>query len=443
MLNRITGFTVNFAGRWVPDPFVIAIFLTIICFLSVISFTDFSAINTISAWGDSFWNLLSFTGQMILILGLGHMAAHTRPAFKFLIWLAGFIKSARVAYFTLTLISGGFAIISWGLGLVVPAVLSRIIAGNCKERGIQVHFPLLVTCGYVGSVVGMQGLSSSIALTVNTPGHFLEETIGLIPLSQTIFSPWSMVIVLAILVTLPSVMTLLAPDQNDILEMPDNAAPKSSENFNVQSDVQTPAQKLETSRLVSFILAVFGTIYIVYYFLSGGGLNLNSMNMSFIVLCLWFCDNPRHFLQLLSNSAKIISPLLIQYPLYAGLMGMIAASGLGDLIVTGFINISTKETLPIWIFFSAGFLNLFIPSAGGQWAVQGPIAVAAAMELGTDVSRIAMAVAIGEVWTNTIQPLYAIPVLTIAGLHLRDIMGYSIFALFTLGPIYLTALIFF
>ena len=165
--------------------------------------------------------------------------------------------------------------------------------------------------------------------------------------------------------------------------------------------------------------------------------------MVFVVLGLAFADSPRHYIELLSNAAKVAGPFLIQYPLYSGLMGLIAQSGLGALIVGGFVAVASADTLPIWTFFSAGFLNLFIPSAGGQWAVQGPIVTEAAMVLGADIPRVAMAVTIGEVWTNAIQPLYAVPVLAIAGLHIRDIMGYSVITLLTLLPIYLVALIFF
>jgi short-chain fatty acids transporter len=167
------------------------------------------------------------------------------------------------------------------------------------------------------------------------------------------------------------------------------------------------------------------------------------INMIFLVFGLALADSPRHYLKLLSNAGRVIAPFLIQYPLYAGIMGVIAVSGLGELFVSGFVSISTADSLPIWTFFSAGFLNLFIPSAGGQWAVQGPIAVEAALQLGTDIPRVAMAVTLGESWTNAIQPLYAIPVLSVAGLHIRDVVGYGVIICALNGTIYLTGLLFF
>ena len=426
-----------------PDPLVIAIFLTAVSFVATLLFTDFTSGQAVEAWGNSYWALLRFTAQMILILALGHVLANTRAVRRLLVAVASLVRSAQMAYVGLTIFASLAALVSWGLGLIVPAVLARIIADDCRERGIKVHFPLLVACGYCGSIVGMQGLSASIPLVLNTPGHFLESEIGLIGLNQTIFSWWSVSIVAAIIIILPQVLSRLAPADEQVIEIPASVGNAPIQDDHEQGALVTPSQKMENARWITFGLALFGGVYVVRFFLAGGELQLDSLNMIFVVLGLAFADSPRHYIELLGNAAKVAGPFLIQYPLYSGLMGLIADSGLGALIVGGFVAVANAETLPIWTFFSAGFLNLFIPSAGGQWAVQGPIVTEAAMQLGADISRVAMSVTVGEVWTNTIQPLYAVPVLAIAGLHIRDIMGYCVIALLTLAPIYLTALIFY
>jgi len=442
MLRRTSDIFVKVAERWMPDPLVIAIFLTAVSFVCALLFTDFTAMQSVDAWGSSYWGLLRFTAQMILILALAHVLANTRPVNKALVWLASFVRSAEMAYVGITMFASGAALLSWGLGLILPAVLSLIVANNCRERGIKVHFPLLVACGYCGTLVGMQGLSASIPLILNTPNHFLQDEIGLIGLDKTIFSWWSMSIVFAIVLFLPQVMRRMAPDDKDIVEIPAGVRPASTDPAPAEA-ATTPSQKLENARWVTLLLAVFGGIYVVRYFAAGGELQLDSLNMIFVVLGLAFADSPRHYIELLCNAARVAGPFLIQYPLYSGLMGLIADSGLGALIVSGFVAISSTDTLSIWTFFSAAFLNLFIPSAGGQWAVQGPIVTEAAVQLGADIPRVAMSVAIGEVWTNAIQPLYAVPVLAIAGLHIRDIMGYCVVALLAIAPIYLVALAFF
>ena len=444
MRRQLTEFFVRAAERWTPDPLVIAIFLTGVAFVAALLFTDATPGQSVDAWGNSYWALLRFTAQMILILALGHVLAHTRAVYALLVRIAGTIRSARMAYVGLTTIAILASLVSWGLGLIVPAILARIIAGNCRERGIGVHFPLLVASAYCGHVVGMQGLSSSIALVLNTPGHFLEGEVGLIGLDQTIFSWWSLSIVAAIAVILPQVLARVAPDRGQIVEMPAQAGGSMApeERFKPGPGA-SPSEKLENARWITLLLALFGAVYVVRFFANGGELQLDSLNMIFVVLGLAFADSPKHYIKLLGNAAKVAGPFLIQYPLYSGLMGLIADSGLGELIVNGFAAVSSAATLPVWTFFSAAFLNLFIPSAGGQWAVQGPIIVEAAMRLGADIPRVAMAVAVGEVWTNTIQPLFAVPVLAIAGLHLRHIMGYCVMALLTLAPIYLIALLLF
>ena len=443
MLRAVSNVFVKLAERWMPDPLVIAIVLTLVCAGAAVAFTPFGMFETIDAWGVGYWSLLTFTCQMILILALGHVVAHTKPVNNVLVAIAGRVTSAPMAYIGLTILAGLCALISWGIGLIVPAVLSVIVARNLRERGIKVHFPLLVACGYSGSVVGMQGLSASIPLILNTPDHFLVDRIGLVGLEQTIFSPWSMGIVLAIMVLLPLALNFAAPKGDDIKEMPVTA--HVVEEFPA---VETPkemtlSQRAESSRLVTLTLGLFAGAYAVRYFVIGGSLNLNSLNMTFVVLGLLFADSTRHYVALLSNAAKVAGPFLIQYPLYAGLMGMMSESGLAELFVRGFVSISSAESLPLYTFFSAAMLNVFIPSAGGQWAVQGPIMTEAALQLGADIPRVAMAVTVGEVWTNAIQPLYAVPVLAIAGLHIRDIMGFSVIALGVNGIIYLTALLLF
>lgn len=443
MLKIVTGFFVRLAERWMPDPLVVAVFLTYICLLAAVLFTDFGPLQAVGAWGTGFWSLLQFTMQMVLILGLGHLLAHTRAVNRILVNIAARINSATMAYAGLAFTAGFCGLFSWGVALIVPAVLSRIVARSCAERGIQVHFPLLVAAGWLGSGTSMQGLSASIPLTINTPGHFLEAEIGMIGLSATIFSVWSMSIVATKLVCIPTLLSRLAPAAAEIREMPWEAAAANTADYQPPAQLDSPSQRIEHARAITLSLALLGGVYVVDHFSRGGGLNLNTLNMIILVLGLALADSPRHYLHLLSNAGRVVAPFFVQYPLYAGIMGIIAVSGLGDLLVNAYVTVSTTDSLPIWTFFSAGFLNLFIPSAGGQWAVQGPIAVDAAMQLGTDIPRVAMALTLGESWTNAIQPLYAIPVLTVAGLHIRDVMGYGVIILGLNGTIYLTALTFF
>ena len=439
-MRAVTRFFVRLADRWMPDPLVIAVVLTFICLIAAVLATDFGPIDAVNAWGASFWNLLAFTMQMVLMLGLAHVAAHTKPVNRGLAFLADQIKSPSAAYAGMAALAGFLGLFSWGLALIVPAVMSRILAQSCKRRGVRTHFPLIVASGWLGASTSMQGLSSSIPLTINTPGHFLEDQIGLIPLSATILTPWSLVIVFVKIAAITFLVTKLAPKDDEINEIQPTEILSSSNEASGISGVSSPSAVLENARAVTLALAMLAVAYAVSHFAGGGGLNLNTMNMCLLALGLALANSARHYLHLLGNAGRAVAPFVIQYPLYAGIMGVVALSGLGASFAGGFVAISDAHALPIWTFLSAGILNIFVPSAGGQWAVQGPIVVEAAQQLGADIPRVTMALTLGESWTNAIQPLYAIPVLAVAGLHVRDVMGYGVIILALNGVIYLTGL---
>ena len=448
MLKATAAFFVRLVERWIPDPYVIAVILTAIVFLLSATVADYGIIETVSAWGDSFWSLLRFTAQIILTLVLGYAVANTEPARRFLESIAGRVNTARGAYMMVCLVGGVTALISWGLSLVAAAVMARKTAQVCRAKGVRIHYPLLVASGYSGFVVWHQGFSGSIPLAINTPDHFLVEKTGLIGISQTILTPWSLTIALIIVITLPFLMARLAPDDAASVPLPDHLVDDEfDQGPALEPDIHgpgSPAQKLEESRWVNVAVVFTGLVYLYGHFVSqSGGLNLDILNFIFLLLGLTLAASPRHYLALLTDAARVIGPFLIQYPLYAGLMGVMAASGLGAMLVEQFVSISSAETLPIWSFFSGAILNIFIPSGGGQWAIQGPIVVDAAISLGADLPRVAMAVALGDQWTNMIQPLFAIPALAIAGLHIRDIMGYCVITLLFTGLVFLTGLMFF
>lgn len=443
MLRSFSQHAAGLAQRWMPDTFVVAILMTAISIAAALAATNYGPVQTADAWGDGMWRLLTFTMQIVLTLALGHVAAHTRPVATALEAFAARLPSARAAYVSISLFSSALALISWSMALIAPAVLSRIIAQRCREKGVKVHFPLLVACGWLGSTPAMLGLSSTIALTVNTPGHFLEAQIGLIGMNQTIFTFWNLGLVTLLVVMIPLVLSLCAPRKEDCVELEACAAFQSEPIERSSQGALSLSERLETSPFISWFLALLCAGYALQHFAGGGGVNLNTLNMCFLALGLALSDSPRHFLQLLTNAGRALAPFIIVYPLYGGIMGVIGESGLGAMIVEGFVSVSGPDSLPLWTFFSAAMLNLFIPSAGGQWVVQGPIMVAAAQSLGADIPRVIMALVLGEMWTNAIQPIFALPVALVAGLHIRDIIGYGAIVLCFGGLLFLSALMFF
>jgi short-chain fatty acids transporter len=444
-MGRLTNSLVTFFERWMPDSFVVAVILSVLTFVLAIAAAGATPIEAITAWGDGFWNLLTFTSQVVLTLLLGYALAYTPPMQRALKRVANTVRSSQGAYLTVAFISCGTSLFSWALGLVAGAVMARTVGAVARDRGIPVHYPLLVACAYTGIVIWHQGLSASIGLAIATPGHFLEESIGIIPTSQTLFTGWSMVTAAIILLTLPFVMARLRPADGACRPFPasvsekDAATDETTENTTSNT---SPAARLENSRALNLLFVAIGIAFLFVEFVERGkGLNLNLLNFIFLVVGVALSRSPMHYLGLIVTAAKVVGPFLLQYPFYAGIAGMMADTGLARMVVDLFVHISTAQTLPITTFFSGAILNLFIPSGGGQWAVQGPIAMQAAIELGADVPITAMAVAFGDQWTNLIQPLIAIPVLAIAGLHVRDIMGYCAVALIYTGPIFVISIL--
>ncbi|HBB55826.1 MAG TPA: short-chain fatty acid transporter [Hyphomonadaceae bacterium] len=449
---NFTAACVRIAERWMPDAFVIALALTALTFVLCVGLAGLSPTQTLKAWGGGFWNLLQFTNQIVMTLLLGYALAHTPPVMRALTWIAGLPRNAGHAYLLVGFISCIASIFSWALCLVAGAIMATRTARACAARGVKVHYPLLVATGFSGMCVWHQGLSSSIGLSVATPGHFLESAIGVIPTSATIFAPWNLAIVAMIVLIVPFGMRLLAPPAAEARALDATAATiavEPEEPLAKLPQAIRPAEHLENSRLLMALAVAAGLFVLIDHFvLQRKGLDLNSLNFAFLVLGMACAGRPSLYLRLIMDAARVSAPFLLQYPFYAGLAAMMALNGgedqpgLAQMMINMFIAISNAETLPLFTFLSGGLLNMFVPSGGGQWAIQGPIAMEAAIALGADVPKTAMAVAMGDQWTNLIQPLNALPALAVAGLHIRDIMGYCLIAVLFTGVIFAIGLIF-
>lgn len=429
MIRRLSRFFVKLVEKYLPDPFLFAVILTLIVYVMGIVIAGNSPLEMMIHWGNGFWNLLAFSMQMVLVLVTGHVLASS-PFFKrFMKRVALSIKNPAQAIMLTSFISAVACWINWGFGLVIGALLAKEIAKN--NRGID--YRLLIASAYSGFVVWHAGLSGSAPLQVATSGHFLEKTIGLVPTSQTLFAPFNLIPAFVIIITLPFVNKMMMPSKEEVVEIDPSLLVEEKEEKIV---VNTPADKMENSPVLSVIIGILGLGYIIYYFSTKGfALNLDIVNFIFMFLGILFHGTPRRYLNALLEAIKGAGGIVLQFPFYAGIMGMMVSSGLAAIISQWFVNISTPATFPFFTFLSAGLVNFFVPSGGGQWAVQGPIMIPAGLELGVDTGKTVMAVAWGDAWTNMIQPFWALPALGIAGLGARDIMGYCIVVLLYTGII--------
>lgn len=428
VLKKTSEFFVNIVEKYMPDPYLFAAILTFIVFVAAIIFTEFGPLQLIDAWSGGLWSLLVFTMQISIALVFSSAIIRTEPVEKFLRHLCSLATTPKKAYFITAFAGGLFSLFSWAAGLIVGAFVAKEMAKNIKGC----HYPLLVASGYSGFMIWHQGYTSSIALVAATPGNFLEPMIGLLPNSTTIFAPFNVITALVLLLALPFLMSSLEPDDKSKIKVVDPSilGDESLSESKYDGKKVTFADKMEGLRLINIVLGIAGLIYLVRYFANGGNLTMSSTNMTFFVGALLLNKTPIQFVNNCKEGGKSLGPIVMQFPLYGGIMGMMVSSGLASIIANGFVAISTTRTLPLFSMYSAGIINFFVPSGGSQWAVQGPIMMEAANTMGADLSRVAMAVAWGDQWTNMIQPFWALPLLAIAGMKAKDIMGYCIMAFF-------------
>ena len=418
-----------FVERFYPDPFVFAIALTFVSALMALGLTDAGPVEVLVAWGEGLKGLLTFIAQIALTLVTAHALAHTDTVRAGLARLGALPRGAAAAYALVALVAGVASLIAWSLGLVAGAIIARQVALRSSERGLRLHYPLLVASAYAGFVVWHMGYSSSAALFVATPGHALETQIGgTIPVSETIFAGWNIATALVTLALVPIVCAFMRPADEEVVPLDASAGELDPEESQPTPEATrtSPAERIDNARILSTALGIALACYLVYWFSSKGlNLTLNIVNWSFLCLGLLLARSPVHYVRLIAGASGTVGQIILQYPLYAGIMGLMITTGLVEVIAGWFTTIASAQTLGFWAFLSAGLINFFIPSGGGQWAVQGPIFIEAARVLGTDPSRIVMAVAYGDQWTNMIQPFWTIPLLAIAGLPMRRIMGYT------------------
>ncbi|MGX4676524.1 short-chain fatty acid transporter [SAR92 clade bacterium H246] len=430
MIRASAEFFSRIMQRWLPDTFVIAIILTAVVFLAGMV-TQGQGIGAMADhWGNGVWKLLGFSMQMVLILVLGTVLAMSRPVKAALRAIARMASTPSQGIILVTLTSMMALWVNWGFGLVVGALLAREVASHVKNS----HFPLLIAAAYSGLLVWHSGLSGSIPLKIASTGDdALSQLLNgqTVPLLETIFAWQNIAIIIALAISLPILNILMMPDKNNRLGLAAEEEPEPA----VDLTAMSPAEKLEHYPIINYLLVAIGAVYLFGFFSSGRSISLNEINLCLLLAGLALHINPRNYLNAMNSAIGTSSGIILQFPLYAGVMGMMVGSGLAGAMSQWFVDISSAQSFPVITFLSAGVVNFFVPSGGGQWAVQAPIVVPAAAELGVPVSKAAMAVAWGDAWTNMIQPFWALPLLALSGLNLRQIMGYCVVILLWSGAL--------
>jgi len=435
-IRRVNEFFVNLVKRYLPDPYLLAIILTMITFVMALILTDRPFTSLLGDWYGGIFDLFVFILQALLVAVTGFALAQAPVVSSLLDRVARIPKTQAQAGVTVMLATAVASLLSWGLGLVTAAIMSRQIA-----KQMPVNYGYLVAAAYGGFMVWASGVSSTIALAIATPGssmNVIEQETGVVtPLTESILPWWNVLPVILLLIALSLYYYKVAPrggmlseeDQRKLAE-----EDEVTEEDDEESD-ETPARRMENSPVFTLVLVALMVGYFAVRLSSGDfNLGLNELIAIFFLLGWLAHRRPTRYIRTFQNSIRAGGPIALQFPLYGGLMGVMVGSGLSEVIGGWFVAFSSAATLPFWSFISSIIISLFIPSGGGHWVVQGPFMAPAASELGADQSMTAMGVAYGEQVANMLQPFWALPILAIVGLGIRQVMGYEVLA-FVIGTL--------
>lgn len=430
-----------------PAPFTIAVVLTLFTFVLAyfLSPNQETPLSLLNYWEKGLWNssLLVFAVQMMLMLVLGHVLALTNTVSHWIDKATLFCSNTAQAAAWVTLLTLLVSFFNWGLGLVFGAIFARKVGEHASKNNIPLNYPLIGTAGYSGLMVWHGGISGSAPIKIAEKGHFLEEKMGVISQSETIFSSMNISISLVLVVVLPCLMYMLGKkSESKIIKL--SSAPVEDKVEEIQG-----AERLDHSNILAYVFGGMIIFYCLYKALilpqqlSLSFITPNFINLFLLGLGILLHKNFNHFLKGVNQAISGASGILIQFPLYFGIMGIMNSSGLVGVFSDFFVSISNSTTFPIFAFISAGIVNVFVPSGGGQWGVQGPIIIEAASQLNVPYWKAVLALAYGDQLTNMLQPFWALPLLGITGLKAKDILPYSLLLLLVGGTIFVIGLLLF
>ena len=444
LIARMGRACLRFSLKYMPSSSIFAIALTFIALLLGIFLAGRTPAQMVDYWGRGFWGLLAFAMQMTLIIITGSAIARS-PLLKSCIRaLAAAPMTGPQAVWLISMIAILLSFLHWGLSLITGALLAREIAREMRRRKIPCDYRLIAACGYLGLMTYHGMLSASIGLSIATPGHALEAEIGVVPLSLYMGNFVNVFVTVGLIILPPLVATMMHPREEGIM-------PVAPEILNMLDEEDAPAagrpeapsfgERLSYTPLVALPIGLLGLFYVYRAFDARGfaAFDTDMLNFIFLFLGILLYGNIAAYIQALKEAASGAVGIIFQFPFYAGIVGMIRYSGLVDILANSIVSVSDEATFYLWTFISSSVINLFVPSGGGQWALQGPAVAASAKLMNADLVKASLMVAYGDTWTNMIHPFWAIALLDITGLKARDIIGYTTAIMLCCGVVFLVA----
>ncbi|GAB3710574.1 short-chain fatty acid transporter [Nocardiopsis oceani] len=435
MLVTVSEATSRLVRKILPSTFTFAILLTFLTLALGIVVERETPLAMLDHWFAGFWDFLEFSMQMTMIVITGYCIAVAPPVQKVISWVAKRITTNRQALYTTMTVAAVAAYISWGLGFILGPIFVREL-----RRHRQVDFPFLVAAAY-GSAVAVlpAGLTVTVPLLINTPGHFLEEEIGLVPLTETIFHPTLFGTAALLLAATVLIFTAMQPKRMRGTSLESTAPEEVDSEQRAAAGAGTGTgdkqslrslgfgARVDHSRVVAYTLVLAGAIVSVQWFTERGfDLDLNFLNFAFLMLGIALHGSLAKYFEVVVDGVRSAAGIILQFHFYAGIMGMMVLSGLATTVAVALTSVSTPATAGFASFLSTGFLSIFIPSAGGGWGVQGDILVQLANEHDVAIPVVVAGYTLGDMWANLFNPFFALPALGVTGLGLRDLWGYCL-----------------
>jgi short-chain fatty acids transporter len=454
----------DWTERWVPDAFIFALIATVLVCVAGLMATPATTMQIVDAWGRGFWELIPFTLQMALIIITGHVLATSPPMARLIRTIALWPRQPRGAVALVAVFAMASSWFNWGFSLVFSAMIAIEIAKRSDIEG-GVDYRALAAASFLGlGSVWAQGLSGSAALQMATPGALqpqIRDIVshgglvagGLIPFRHTIFLWQSLISVPIEIAIVTLVMWLATPpagrgktarDLGIELEPSDGPTRGSAPATVVAADPRvrrTPGQWLEHSSILTWVVVALGGTYLVRYFMQAGeplnAINLNILNLAFLLVGFALHGTPARLMQAVQAATPAIWGVILQFPFYAGIAGIITGTHLSDRLADVFVRLSTQTTFPLLVAVYSAVLGVFVPSGGSKWVIIAPYVMDAAHKLHVHLGWIVSTYDLGEALANLVQPFWMLPILGLFKLGARDVMGYTMVVFFVLTPVVL------
>jgi short-chain fatty acids transporter len=423
IVDRFTEWSLN----WVPDSMVFVVTLTVVVYFMGLLLTEHGPLELLDDYAKGFWILLTFAMQLTVMMVTGFVVADSKIVKRGIITIVDWPKTAKSTLILFCLLVGIISWLDWAIGIMVAIVMGKEVA--VRKRGLGIHYPLLCAASYSMMMIMANGPSQAAPLLAATPGNFLEKTMGgLLPLTQTALSPFLLTLMLFQLLTLPILFVWLLPKKEKALEL-DEATFREFTYVQPQDSniALRPAERWERSKLLLTLLGAAILLWCVKFLATNGvvKLDLNVINFCLFGLGMVLHGSPRSFIASVKQGVSTTFGVIIQFPLYAGIFGIISNSGLAAVITHWFISISTSGTYSWIILVYTAIMDFFVPSGGSKFVIEAPYIIPAGQQLGIPVAHIVNAYSTGGQLANNIQPFWALPFLAAYKIKFQDILPYT------------------